>query len=574
MTGDGRLCRGLAWLWLLLAGVASGAQAETRAWLDRDRIGAGETATLNIETDQGSVGPPAYAALERDFVLSGHTSSRQFESVNGRSRTRTLFAVALRPRRDGALQVPPLRVGSEFTRPLALQVAAGAPAPVPARAGQTVFIESELDSTEPYVQQAVGVTLRLYYATSLLSGQFDQDPPEGAALQRVGEDVQYQRELSGKRYTVIERRYLLVPERSGALTLPAARFRGQGMGGFFDDLFGDGRRDLSALGQAKVLQVRPVPDGAAQPWLPVRGVSLQYLATPQAVRAGEAITVTVEARVDGASATQVPELQLPAPAGAQVFADPPQLEESFERGRPQVRMVRRFSVVPAQAGTLRIAGPGLAWWDVRAGAQRTATLPDLQVRVAPGAGAGAVAAPVRDVARTAAPASSQRWIRVPFVQGAVHPWALATVAFALAWLATLWWGLHRRAPGAVAPPLPPGAGGGIARASAGTPAATTLKAALARGDLGVIAGALCASASPPAPDLDQACARLEDPRQVAAVRQLQQARWGGGDGPRALAALREAFAQAPAWRRARQDRRPLLPPLYPRREDAGAPGKR
>ena len=59
-----------------------------------------------------------------------------------------------------------------------------------------------------------------------------------------------------------------------------------------------------------------VPANAPQPWLPLRELSLQYLSTPQAARAGAAATVTVEARADGASATQLPELQLPPVDGA------------------------------------------------------------------------------------------------------------------------------------------------------------------------------------------------------------------------------------------------------------------
>ena len=81
--------------WSLLAGTVAHAQA--RAWFDRDRIGADETATLNIETTQLAASPE-YAPLMRDFTLSGHTSSRRVESVNGSTRTRTLYAVALRPR--------------------------------------------------------------------------------------------------------------------------------------------------------------------------------------------------------------------------------------------------------------------------------------------------------------------------------------------------------------------------------------------------------------------------------------------------------------------------------------------
>lgn len=551
----------MAWLLVLpLLLLALPGVAQVRAWLDRDTISLGETATLNIETTQGGAVEPDYSPLLGDFRLSGNTSSRRVEIINGSASTRMLFAVALEPRREGRFQIPALRVGATRTPPLTLSV--GAAAATPRQAGGVVFIEADADAATPYVQQAVGYTVRLYYATSLISGQLDQDPPQGASLQRVGDDLQYQREIGGRTYTVVERRYLLTPEQSGPITVPGARFRGQGVGGFFDDLFGDGRRELSARGTPRTLQVRAVPANAPQPWLPLRGLSLQYLATPQAARAGEAATITVEARIDGASATQVPELQLGNVDGAQVFADPPQVEESFERGRPQVRLVRKFSLVPARAGTLRVPGPRLQWWDVSAGAARTATLPDLTVEVAAGAaGQGTMPAAQADTGTEPA----QRWIQVPFVQGAVHAWALATVVFALLWLGTLWWALHRRPSMA---PLPE-AGATPRKNSATHEARLGLKSALQQGDLGAISEALCASASPPASDLDAVGARLEDRAQLAAVRALQQARWGDGDAAAAVAALRDAFKQGPRWHAARRAEKPLLPPLYPQGKASG-----
>jgi hypothetical protein len=551
--GHGPLLQGLV---LLLALLVQPAFAETRAWLDRERIGAGETATLNIETDQGAVDSPDYTPLLGDFEVSGNTSSRQLESVNGVMRMQVLFAVALRPLREGAITIPALQVGGERTAPLVLTVSPAAPAPASGRAGDVVFIETQADAASPYVQQAVGYTVRLYYATSLISGQLDQDAPEGATLQRVGEDLRYQRDVAGRRYTIVERRYLLIPERSGTLRIPGARFRGQGMGGFFDELFGDGRRDLSARGPVQTLQVRPLPANAPRPWLPLRGLALNYLDRPTVARAGEAATVTVELRADGANATQLPELTLPVPQDAQVFADTPQVDEGFDRGRPQVRIVRRFSVVPSKAGALRIAGPRLQWWDVEAGRARSTDLPELRLQVSPGAAS--------QQPPTAAPpprqeGGPQRWIEVPFVQGAVHAWALATVAFALLWLATLWWGLHRRPAAAEAGAVDAG------RAEPGPHARghSTLRQALAGDDLGAIANALQQAATPPAPDLDTVATTLDDAGQRDAVRALQQARWGQGDVAGALAALRAAFARGPRWRAKDRRKKSLLPPLYP-----------
>jgi hypothetical protein len=535
-------------------------QAQTRAWLDRDRIALGETATLNVETDQPGVDAPDYSPLLSDFAVSGNSSSQQYESINGTSRSRTLYAVALQPKRDGVIGIPGLRIGSLRTQPLTLTVTPSSA--VPAHAGDAVFIEAETDAQEPYVQQAVGYTVRLYYAAPLISGQLDQDPPDGASLQRVGDDAQFTRDMAGHRYTVVERHYLLLPERSGTLAIPGARFQGRGAGGFFDDLFGDGQRELRANGAPRFIHVRAIPANAPQPWLPLRALGLRYLATPQAARAGEALTVTIEASADGATTAQMPELQVQAGdargGAAQIFPDPMQADETFRDGRPQVRIARKFSIVPARAGSLRISGPRLQWWDVRAGIARTASLPDITVQVAPGMNgfSGAPAA----AANADMPDPNRDWIRVPGVQGAVQPWALAAAVFALLWLVTFMWGLHRRPHAVVA--VDEDAAPAPRVAAHGTLA--DLRRALDNGDLGDVSEALCAMATPAVDDPDALRARLADPAQVAAIESLLRARWAEGDGVAARSALRAAFRQGPRWRVAEQPVEEPLPPLYPR----------
>lgn len=543
----------------LLGTFASSASAQVRAWLDRDRIGLGETTTLNIETDQATLSSPDYSPLLADFEISGNTSSRQFGMVNGVGSVRVVFAAALRPRREGLVDIPSLTVGSQRTEPLTLTVTA--PSTTPARAGDPVFIETEADAQTPYVQQAVGVTVRLFYEAPV-TGQLEQPPPEGASLQRVGEDAQYVRDIGGRSYSVLERHYLLIPEQSGTLVLPGARFEGRGADGFFDDLLGSGGRELRATAAPRFLKVLPAPPNAPQPWLPLRALSLRYVATPQDARAGEAISVTIEAAADGATAAQMPELQLGAmpSSQAQVFADPAQSDETFNDGRPQVRMARKFSIVPSHPGTLRIGGPRMAWWDVRAGVARTASLPDITLQVAPGAsgsGAGVPASPLQGEAGAARRVGDG--IRLPGIQGELRPWALATLVFAGLWLVTLIWALQRRQ-------REPGMSGiaGAPAATQGPAPLSDLKRVLAQGDLGDVAAVLCAMATPPVVDLDALKSHLDDARQLAAVDALQRARWGDGDGVAARAMLGDAFRSGPRWRETQRAMEEILPPLYPR----------
>ena len=92
---------------------------------------------------------------------------------------------------------------------------------------------------------------------------------------------------------------------------------------------------------------------------------------------------------------------------------------------------------------------------------------------------------------------------------------------------------------------------------------TSLQQALRDGDLHGIGQALAQQAGLAADDLDSVCAKLADPAQISAVRQLQQACWGGGDAGLALQALRQTFASGAQWRRTSQQGKSLLPPLYP-----------
>ena len=538
--------------------------AATRAWLEQPQVTLGQAVTLNVETDAVSA-TPDLTPLMRDFEVEGQSDSRSVRMVNGRMSASTTFSLTLRPRRAGTLTIPALQVGNERTAPLTLEVSATATAG--AASNGLVFVETEVDDPNPYVQQSVGVTVRLYYATPLVSGQLDLDPPDGALLQRVGEIVQSSREIDGRRYSTAERRFLLVPERSGALIVPGARFEGRGAGGWMDDLLGGNSRQVNITGAPRTLQVRPQPAGAPQPWLPVRDLRMRYTAVPQQLRTGEAGTLTIETTVVGATQAQLPELPTPSIPGAQVFAEPPQFEERFVGGTPQVTLTRRYSVVPSQAGRLVVPGTAMAWWDVRAGAARRATLPDLTLPVVVGTGSPP-SVPVAGAARGAAtlPAGPDDDILLEGERGVPsHLWPWLAAGFAVLWLITLLWALTRRAGTSSGPRARVHAQAGAPAMAPATHTAADLKRALDAGELDDIEDVLRGMARPAAVDLDDLHRRLATASQRGAVELLRRARWAGGDAAQARAALREAFRGGPRWRTADTgDVQEPLPPLYPR----------
>ncbi|MBB6256719.1 BatD family protein [Xanthomonas arboricola] len=549
--------------------------AVTRAWLDRDSANAGDVVMLNIETDQRGVDPD-YTPLRNDFALGAKSANQQMQVTNGSVTVRALFGVVLTPRKSGELIVPAIRVGNERTEPLRLQVGASASdagssasgAAAAAQGNEDAFVQTQVDDPQPYVQQSVGVVVRLYFATQLASGELDLEAPDGASLQRIGDDVSSVKVLNNRQYNVVERRYLLVPERSGRLVLPSARFNGRSVGGFFDDYFGRGNGELSARSASIPLQVRAQPANAPQPWLPLRSLQLRYTTTPQRATAGEAAQIVVEASARGATQAQFPELPTPSVPDAQVFAEPPQYEERFVDGSPQLRLTRRYSIVPNRAGPLVVPGLQVAWWDVGAAAAKTAALPDLTLDVAAGSGAFAAPAPAPTPAASPSPDNAALTVAagtLSLQQAAAtqRPWGwiAAAIGFALLWIATLVWALLRRRGGSHGAPV-------INTSDAAVPGrrvthgVAELRRALDTGGMDDVAAVLCGMAG--VADIDSVLAALSDPAQRAAVAQMQRARWGGdGDVTSARSALREAFAKGPRWRHATAAEPEVLAPLYP-----------
>ncbi|WP_433852285.1 hypothetical protein [Stenotrophomonas nitritireducens] len=163
------------------------------------------------------------------------------------------------------------------------------------------------------------------------------------------------------------------------------------------------------------------------------------------------MTIEVEATAVGATRAQFPELPVPSLGdAAQVFAEPPRYDETFDGGGPQLKLTRRYSIVPQQPGTLAVPGLRMRWWDVRSGRgqDRRAARPEPaggagpRRRGAAAAGAGCRRRPPRrcrrpPMARHRAAGRSRR---------AGPPVALLAAGFALLWLlwlATLVWALTR-----------------------------------------------------------------------------------------------------------------------------------
>jgi hypothetical protein len=553
------MMRGTLLAFGLLLLCMSPAHAQLRAWLDRNEIALGETVTLNIQVQGAGATAPDFSSLDSDFERRGSSSSSQISLVNGQRSATTLFAVSLQPRREGELIVPALQVGGEQTPPLTVSVG---PSPISTGTGGDVFLEVSLSADEVYVQQQVTYSLKLYYAVSLWDGQLDAPTGDGVQSFRLGDDLKYQVERDGRRYSVIERRFALVPERSGELPLAAARFDGTGLDrGGYGGLLGSGGIRLNAAGKPLTLTVRPRPSAAETPWLPASDLTLNVVGEvlPEEVRVGEPISLGLQLRARGLLPAQLPELTLPPIAGAAVYPDQASSRDQTSADGLAGERFQRFAIVPQQAGSLEIPAIRIPWWDTGADVQRWAELPARQLRVLPGVTGDVGSDTLSSEAAAADPdLEVETTSGDPERSGAppTWPWMLISALLALGWVLSL---RMRKAPTTgqpVAEPVDPPLKGPV------------LHHALRGGDLQEIAAALRAAARHTEGSAGSLASRYVDPDQHDAVKRLERALYASAQSADAnglLIALRQAFSRPVVLRepaaKASRSGQPY-PPLY------------
>ena len=166
--------RGALVLASLLLSVATSSQAAVRAEVDRLTVDLNESFMLEVVVDTEIDLQPDISALEEDFYIGQSSQLSNTMIINGEiSRSRT-WSYQLMAKRTGELLIPSVIVGAERSQPLRVTVREPANAP-PGEAD--VFITSEVDYAESYVQAQVLYRIKVYRAVPTR-----QPAPSGAGF--------------------------------------------------------------------------------------------------------------------------------------------------------------------------------------------------------------------------------------------------------------------------------------------------------------------------------------------------------------------------------------------------------
>ena len=150
---------------LLLSVFASmSANPSVTASIDRADIELNESFTLELMTDANIDLQPDVSVLEKDFHVGQSNQLSNTMITNGQIRRSKTWSYVLMPRRAGQLMIPRISIGTESSNPLMVDVSEPTYSP-PGEA--EVFITTEVDYNESYVQAQVLLTVKIYRSVAV-----------------------------------------------------------------------------------------------------------------------------------------------------------------------------------------------------------------------------------------------------------------------------------------------------------------------------------------------------------------------------------------------------------------------
>ena len=609
---------------LIASGICLSTWASVTASLDKTQVVVGERLRLVIQNTGNSDQQPDTSALRQDFDILGTQRGSSVHIVNGRMSSQTQFTVLIAPKRGGTIRIAPIQWGGEQSAALELSVGALAnpanSANTNAGAGTTgssnsnsataesqITMSGTLDQKQPYVQSAVVLSLRLNVGVQMAQASLDLQGNSDVLVRQIGQDQQHTESRNGRIYQVIERKYLLIPQRSGAISLKGPVLQAQvqdnaassgndsDIDAFFGNVFGQtmGRfaRPMRAVHlQANAIemnvQARPANADASH-WLPAQKLTLEetWRSEPQhgTLHVGEPLTRHLRLTALGVTAGQLPDLAslMQVPGGIKKYPDQAKTDEGLEGETVRASRDQDVALVASAPGHYVLPPLRLVWWDTVNHTRHAIELPERSLDVLPATGASAgFSGATPNAAGMAAPsdntiASAGGEIRnalLPAQRAAqpTTPWVWASGALAVLWLGTLllWWRHTRRAGLQPVPAVAANGNGATAPAApsrSASVALATLQRACGANDprlarQSVLEWAAATWPQSPPRGLNSLAQRLGDPRYTVPLQHLDRACYTAG-APWNGAALALAFAQAPKLG-ATVKSKSMIPDLY------------
>lgn len=334
--------------------------ASVTATLDKQTIYENDVVQLTIRTDFPETGQgPDLTVLKRDFEVLSQSQNSQFRFNLGTSQSLSFWVISLMPKSTGDFLIPPIKVGNQTSKPIKLKVKT-AQQLLDENGNPPVIIDLEVSQEQPYLQQELIISLKLYSAFALQNANISTPNHPNLVIERLADDQIHYQEVNGTQYQVITRDYLAFPQQSGTLEIPPQKISAM----INTNL---GRRLIKAQTKAITLDVLPIPASyPSDDWLPAAQVSLSNSLSPTAdVKVGDTLIWQIDASAKGALPEQMPAFAYASTRDYKLYPQPTKFNSRKSDTGITGEQSIRIEVVPTIPGKLILPEIEIIYWNTK-----------------------------------------------------------------------------------------------------------------------------------------------------------------------------------------------------------------
>lgn len=388
------------------------------------------TLTLN-GSQQGGI--PDLTPLQKNFLILSTERRMNYSVINGQIHSLSEWSITLKAQKSGKLTIPAIKIGTEQTTPLTLDIAGSTKSqykdPVDTSAPQkSLYLTTEINKKNPYINQQITYKVTLYNSKQILDANYQAPQVENALIIPLGGEKRYQREINNETYVVEEQNYAIFPQKSGPLRIKSPIFTAL--------IYDFNPKRVKAQDKTINIKVAPIPkEYSGKKWLPAQKVRLfeRYEHSEHTLTQGTTLTRTVILEGVGLPAQLLPKLHFAQANGFNVYPEKGKDKNRITQGELIGRTEFKITYLFNKADKVTIPELKLPWFNTETGKEELATLPEKTIEITPSS--------MPDIKQ---PTSSLKTPSLQplspnegyFVSTTYWPWMLA-LFFALVWLITL-----------------------------------------------------------------------------------------------------------------------------------------
>ena len=370
--------RFIAVLFISLSCSWTATAASLVAKVDRQSLSIDETLTLSITSDQRTNDTLDVSNLEAQFDIINRQKNTQASIINGSVTVSTSWSFIIAPKASGQLLIPSFTINGVYSEAIKVTVTDSATATnnTPGAAIQgDVILQASVNKNQVYVQEQILLTLSLYYKTALSGYTAEDLTLDNVTLEEISEE-NFQKNIGGTRYNVLEKVYAIHPQASGTLNIPVQTWQVEKS----INRFGFGRSTnpyLRVRSRPQTVEVKARPSNSqSSHWLPATNITLdqQWQQSILSAKVGEPLNYSLTISADGLSFSQLPSIPLNSDDFT-IYTEQAKTNNIISEKGIMGTRTDNYAIIPKKAGTFTLPDIRLTWWDVVEDKEKTLTLP-------------------------------------------------------------------------------------------------------------------------------------------------------------------------------------------------------